>query len=205
MLPSGHHHRPGVPLQKLHQPRRDLRDRRLYARIVHHVVRHAEAENHAHILIPRRVADPEISRRAVRINPVRSFFALNPGGVRGIQGNQAPRQQIRPGHVQQRLKSRDRLLYISQRGGRLGDLITKCFGRQIVPGPDSRIAATGIADDLVARRSGENRIENGPERNVRRLDIGGDAQRIGFRRVRDGHREPGSSASEECSTHGDRR
>lgn len=112
----------------------------------------------------------------------------NSRGVRGIDGNQAPGQQVRAGDVSQRLDARDRIRYVVQRVGGLGDAVTECFGCQIMSGPDSGIAAAGVSNDLIAGGRGEDRIDNRSVREMAGLDIGGDRQSVRLGREQRGAR-----------------
>src|SRR5579864_8494020 len=71
-----HDYRPAMPAEKIDQARHKLDDGALHALIVNHVVSHGEPENCAGVLIARSIANPDISRRTVRVNPVGPFFAL---------------------------------------------------------------------------------------------------------------------------------
>ena len=69
---------------------------------------------------------------------------------------------------------------VVQRVGGLGYLIAERFGSQICAGPQGRIAAARVADDLVAGRRGVDRIENGSEGQVAGLDVRRNGERVGF-------------------------
>jgi hypothetical protein len=179
-----HDYRPGVSTQESDQARGDLADRTLHPSVVHHVVGDAEAENYAHVLVARRVAHPEITHRTVGVNPVSRLLTLNSSGVGRVQRNQTTREQIRSSDVEQRFDSRDRLFDVVQRVWGLGDLITERLSGQIVSGPDGRIAAAGVADDLITGGSREDRVENGSVGKMRRENVRRNGERVRFGRLR---------------------
>ena len=159
-----HHDRPVVPVQEFHQTRDQVADGTLDRR----------CRSPCRTPRPGRTARRNI-RRAMCCRPRSSrpncwcrfrcrLLTADPGRVRRIDGNQAAGQQIGSGDVGQRFEAGNRRLHVVQRVGRLRDLVAESLGRQIVSGPERRIAATRVADDLVAvgeREIGSRIVPNG--------------------------------------------
>src|SRR5581483_95630 len=62
-----------------------------------------------------------------------------------------------------------------------GHAIAKGFSREVMPGPEGRIAAPRVTHDLIARGRGEYGVKNSAVRQVALLNVTGDGNRVLFR------------------------
>src|SRR5260370_37417356 len=93
--PIRHHYGPSIVAEMVNQKRDELADRAPNAGIVNHVVCDGEPEDRARVLITGRISNPDVTRRAVGVNPVSAFLAPNACGESGINPNKSAGLRIR--------------------------------------------------------------------------------------------------------------
>src|SRR5262249_52398473 len=156
------------------------------------VVGDAQPEHDSRVLVPRRVPNPEITLtiQVAEINTVVLLLLRNSGSPGGVDRNQATRQQIRSGDIDQSAQPSFGFHDVRQRLGRARYLVAERLGGKVMSGPDRGVAATRIAGNLVAVRRGEDRVQNSAKGRMEPLNIIRNGKRI---RLRSAQRKPAES------------
>jgi len=80
----------------------------------------------------------------------------------------------------------------------LGDFVAESFSRQVMSGPECRIAAACVAANLIAVGEGKDGVQNRAVRQVPGLDVRQDGERVPF----SGTREPQPSQQQRQASTG---